>query len=319
MKSNKAKVLHPVFYKPMAAHVITSAQSLEPLQTIVVVGHQAEQVKKAFAPFGCDFALQQEQRGTADAVLATKKSISAIAKTLIILCGDTPLILPETLENFSRFHRNSGNDLTLMTTTLANPFGYGRILCDSDDSLLAIVEEKDATDEQKKITEINAGIYCVEKEFLFSALEKVGRDNSQNEMYLTDIISIGVHEKKRIQRVTIKNPIEVLGINSRQELSEAERELQMRHNRKLMASGVSMIAPETIRVAAEVSIAPDVFLEANVSLLGTSNIASGCHIEQGTILKDCNLDRDVIIGAGSYLANISLPEATIIPPHTCQS
>lgn len=317
MKSSKAKVIHPVFYQPMAAHVIANAKTLNPLQTIVVIGHQKEIVQDTLSSFSCDFVVQTEQHGTAHAVLATAGTLIEDSETVLILCGDTPLILPETLENFYTFHKENNNDLSLLTTTLINPFGYGRILCNEQGDIQAIIEEKDTTTEQKAIIDINAGIYCVKKNFLFSALEKVNTNNIQKEMYLTDIIEIGVKEGKKIQHFKINNSIEVLGINSRQELAEAERELLMRHNRNLMAAGVSMISPETVRISPEATISPDVTIEPSVHITGNSNISSGCYIEQGVILKECHLGCDVVVGAGSYLVHTSLPDNTTISPHTC--
>ncbi|PID55259.1 glycosyl transferase family 2, partial [candidate division KSB3 bacterium] len=282
MKSDKAKVLHPVFYQPMAAHVITAAQSLAPLQSIAVIGHQADAVQQALtsalAPFHCDFAIQKEQRGTADAVSATESHLAKEAQTVLILCGDTPLIRPETLQQLYSAHQKSGSKITLLTTTVANPFGYGRIICDKENNITAIVEEKDASPEQKEICEINAGIYCVEKEFLFSALKQVDTNNNQKEMYLTDIISIAHRQGEKIKRFLAQDPLEVLGVNSRLELAEAERELQLRHNHTLMAAGVSMIAPETIRIAPTVQIAADTMLEPACHILGNTTIEGGCSI-----------------------------------------
>ncbi len=318
MKSDKAKVLHPVFFQPMAAHVINAAKSVAPLQTIAVIGHQADAVQQALASFGCDFALQKEQRGTADAVLAAEHSLAKDAQTILVLCGDTPLIRPGTLQQFYIAHKESGGEITLLTTTVADPSGYGRILCDDKQNIIAIVEEKDASPEQKKISEINAGIYCVEKSFLFSALQQVDSNNIQQELYLTDIISIAHNQQKKIKRFLAQDPLEVLGVNSRRELAAAERELQLRHNDKLMAAGVSMIAPESIRIAPEVQIAADVLLEPGCYLAGNTTLAAGCHIAQGAVIENCTLGRNVQIGANSCLRNISLPENTVLPPLTSQ-
>ncbi len=318
MKSDKAKVLHPVFYQPMVAHVIAAAQSLAPLQSIAVIGHQADAVRQALAPFSCDFAIQKEQRGTADAVATAESHIAKEAQTVLILCGDTPLIRPETLQQFYCIHKKSGSKITLLTTTVANPFGYGRIICDKENNITAIVEEKDATPAQKEICEINAGIYCVEKEFLFSALKQVDTNNNQKEMYLTDIISIAHKQGKKIKRFLAQDPLEVLGVNSRLELAAAERELQLRHNHILMAAGVSMIAPETIRIAPTVQIAADTTLEPSCHILGKTTIEGGCHIEQGCVINNCTLKGNVRIGANSCLTNSTLSENTVIPPLTCQ-
>lgn len=318
MKSTRAKVLHEVFYQPMAAHIIVAAQSLNPLQILTVTGHQRKAVEAALAPFDCDFIEQKEQLGTGHAVLITETSIPAAAETVLILCGDTPLILPETLKELYDFHCRSSSDVTLLTTTLASPFGYGRILSDARGNLQAIVEEKDASDVQRRITEVNAGIYCVQKPFLFEALKKIGTDNKQEEMYLTDIINIGTKEGRRVKRFNVSNPVEVLGVNSRRELAEAERELQMRHNYVLMAAGVTMIMPETIRIQPTTTIASDTVLEPSVHICGSTTIASDCHIEQGCVLKDCTIASGCVIGAGSHLDGITCPANNVIQPHTCK-
>ncbi len=318
MKSDKAKVLHPIFFQPMAAHVINTANSLIPLQTITVIGHQAAVVQQALAPFNCDFAMQKEQRGTADAVLATEHIIAQNAQTVLILCGDTPLIRPETLQQFCVAHKQSGAKITLLTTTVTDPFGYGRIVCDDKQNIIAIVEEKDASPEQKKIDEINAGIYCVEKDFLFPALKQVDTNNIQQELYLTDIISIAHNQKKEIKRFLAPDPLEVLGVNSRRELAAAEQELQMRYNSTLMAAGVSMIAPESIRISPEVQIAADVLLEPGCLVAGKTTLASGCHIAQGCVIENCTFGKNVQIGANSCLSNINLPDNSVLPPLSCQ-
>ena len=318
MKSSMAKVLHDVFYQPMAGHVIQSAATLSPQQIISVIGHQQELVQKALAPFGCQFAIQQKQCGTGHAVLAAEASIKEEIETVLILCGDTPLILPETLQTLYNTHVENENDITLVTTTLTDPFGYGRILCDEGGGIQAIVEEKDASDGQRQINQVNAGIYCVKKKVLFEALKNVGTDNKQGEMYLTDIVAIGVGENKRVRPFNVNNPIEVLGVNSRAELSSAEKEMQMRRNKHLMASGVTLISPETIRVSPFSSVSSDCILEPCTQIFGASSVESGCRIEQGAILKNCTLGKNTIIGAGSYLANTSLPEGSTIPPHTYQ-
>jgi len=166
MKSDKAKVLHEVFYAPMVHHVLQATKPLDPLQTIVIVGHQKEAVEQALIPFDVTCVVQQEQLGTGHAVLIAETSINESSSTVMILCGDTPLIKSETLQEMYSFHQKQNSALTLMTTVLHNPTNYGRIISDSHNRVQGIVEQKDATTTQLEIKEINAGIYCVDKTFL---------------------------------------------------------------------------------------------------------------------------------------------------------
>ncbi|PIE75639.1 glycosyl transferase family 2 [bacterium DOLJORAL78_65_58] len=320
MKSSKAKVLHEVFCRPMAAHVIESAARLDPVQILVVIGHQQEKVRDALASPRCEFAVQSEQLGTGHAVLVTEPAIRDEADSVLILCGDTPLILPETLEQLCRCHSAEDNDITLLTTTLSEPFGYGRILRDHRGGIEAIVEEKDADDDQRAITEVNAGIYCVRRSFLFTALSRIGSDNSQGEMYLTDIVGIAVGEQRRVQPFHVNNPVEVLGVNSRRELAAADCELQQRRNTALMAAGVSILNPQSVRVEPAVTIAADTTLEQCLHISGsTTTIGENCHIEQGCVIRECSIGAGSTIGAGSFLSGVTLPAGSTIAAHTCKS
>ncbi len=233
MRSTKAKVLHEIFFAPMIVHVLRATAALTPAVTLVVVGHQREEVKQALAGWELEFVVQERQRGTAHAVLAAAPRLREQRGTVLILCGDTPLIRPETLRAMLVAHRQHGEKLTVMTTCLDKPFGYGRIITDQTGRLERIVEEKDATEEQRRIKEVNAGIYCVEIDFLFPALAQVGSDNRQAEMYLTDIVEIASRAGLTVHCHRCPDPEELLGVNSRVELALAHSRLQMRHNRVL--------------------------------------------------------------------------------------
>ena len=206
MKSPKAKVLHEVFFQPMVHHVLRAAERLAPEKAIVIVGHQKEEVEKALAGFGVICVEQAEQNGTGHAVLCAEEMLADFSGNVMILCGDSPLLLSSHLQEMRELHENSDTVLTIITTTLANPANYGRIIADAAGNVLEIVEEKDATEEQRRITEINAGIYCVEKEFLFQALKQITTDNSQGEMYLTDIIAIAVRMGHKGAKISTSLP-----------------------------------------------------------------------------------------------------------------
>ncbi len=314
MKSDKAKVLHEVFYAPMIHHVINATLPLHSLQTVIIIGHQKNDVERALLSFTVTCVVQEEQLGTGHAVLIAEKAISAEADTVMILCGDTPLIQAETLREMYSCHQKRRATLTLITTVLDNPTNYGRIVSDSNNKIQGIVEQKDATVEQRRIKEINAGIYCVDKAFLFSALKKVGTDNSQGEVYLTDIVKLAVEENLPVEKYLAQSPVDVLGVNSRVELSGAQNELQMRRNRTLMLQGVTINNPETVSVSPESSIERDTILDPLVSISDGSRIGHSCRIGQGTILHDSKIANNVIIGPYSCLSGTTVAAGTILPP-----
>ncbi len=316
MKSDKAKVLHELFYAPMLHHVLNAVSPLLPAKTVVVVGHQRQAVEESLADFSVDIVVQEEQLGTGHAVLCTKPILGTMEGTVMILCGDTPLIRSETLQAMADEHLAHSAAITVMTTILEDPTHYGRVICNNEGMVLSIVEEKDASPEQKKIEEINAGIYCVDAKFLFPHLQSIGTDNSQGEVYLTDIVSQAVQGGLSVHKFTNPCPQDVLGVNSRVELAEAQRELQLRRNRELMLQGVGMVSPDTILVSPQTTLDQDVTLHPGVQLSGESTISSGCVIETGVLLHNVNLAAGCRIGAYSCLEECSLQAETVIPPHT---
>lgn len=318
MKSRLAKVLHPVFYAPMLHHVLDSVRPLGASQTLVVVGHQREDVKSALVGYGVELVEQKQQNGTGHAVLCVEPFLLPMCQTVMIVCGDTPLVRPETLLEMYRRHCQYGGQLTVMTTLIDDPSNYGRVLSDANGKVTAIVEEKDATDEQRKIKEINAGIYCVDRGVLFSALQKVGTANSQGEVYLTDIISFAASQNTGVQKYMSENSKEVLGVNSRVELAEAGKELQLRRNRALMLEGVSFLDPFSTVVAPGVLLSQDVTLYPGVRLEGGTRIDKGCVVEDGVILQGCVLEENVRVGAYSVLSDKIILKNQVIAPHSVQ-
>jgi bifunctional UDP-N-acetylglucosamine pyrophosphorylase/glucosamine-1-phosphate N-acetyltransferase len=228
MKSARAKVLHEVLSKPMILHVMDTIKVLDLDHTFIIVGHQKEKVAELVRGYQAKCIVQEEQLGTGHAVLCAEKELQKVGGTVLILSGDVPLIRVETLKAMLAEHAQKKSALTLMTTKLADPTNYGRIIRNEKGNILGIIEEKDATADQKKIREINAGIYCVESEFLFNALKKVGTDNKQGEMYLTDIVKIAIDAGLQVETFSGAGSEEVLGINSRLELAEAKEYLQKR-------------------------------------------------------------------------------------------
>lgn len=311
-----AKVLHEVFFAPMIHHVVKAVLPLDPGQVVAIIGHQQQAVRRALDQFKLDYAVQDQQLGTGHAVLVAETAIKERIETVMILCGDTPLIEAATLIEMYRSHRSAKAVLTLMTTCLDNPTNYGRILSTPDGKISGIVEQKDASREQLQVREINAGIYCVNRDFLFSALKRVGRDNSQNEIYLTDIVKLAVDSGYFVEKVSTENPLEVLGVNSRVELAEAHGALQRRRNKDLMMQGVSMYQPESICISPEVLIGRDTLLESCVCIKGGSEIGESCLIGQGSILINCRIGDRVSIGPYSYLHDTSIDPGMSLPAYS---
>ncbi len=233
MKSTRAKVLHTVLSEPMISHVMRTVDKIGFDNVLMVIGHQKEKVMAVLEDFQISFVAQEEQLGTGHAVLCAENQLQAIGGTVMILSGDVPLISKDSIQQMLAKHQDRKPALTIMTTLLDNPTNYGRILRNEHGHLQAIMEEKDATAEQRKINEINAGIYCAEVPFLFDALSRVGSDNSQGEIYLTDIVKIAIDMDQKVEIFGSASAEEVLGINSTVELAAANKYLQAKQNNKL--------------------------------------------------------------------------------------
>ena len=261
---------------------------------------------------------QREQNGTGHAVLCTRPLLADFSGTVMILCGDSPLLLPEHLQEMVQRHASSAGDspLSIMTTTLEDPTNYGRIISDARGAVLGVVEEKDCSPEQRTIKEINGGIYCAESGFLFDALEDVTTDNSQGEMYLTDIVAIAVQHGFRVQKYQHPLPAHVLGVNSKVELGQAHREIQKRRNLELMAAGVTMLEPASTAIAPPVTIGADCILAGRVSIVGRTVIGEGCIIEPGVFISNCIIGSGVHIGANSVLLDSAVGNEETIAPLT---
>jgi len=316
MKSSKAKVLHEVLFKPMIIHVLDTVKTLNPDHTYVVLGHQRKKVAELISPYQVDSIIQKEQLGTGHAVLCAEKELSSTGGTVLIISGDVPLIKAGSLQAMLTSHAASRPVLTIMTTTLDDPTNYGRILRGKNEKLLGIVEEKDATEAQRKIHEINAGIYCAEISFLFNALKKVGRDNKQGEIYLTDIVKIAIDMELRVDIFSRAGGDELLGINSRSELAAATKYLQHHKNSQLMADSVSLIDPETIFIQQEVRIDTDTIIYANVQISGNTIIGKNCTIGPDVVLHDCRIGDNVSIEPFSNLSSCAIQDNERVTPRT---
>jgi bifunctional UDP-N-acetylglucosamine pyrophosphorylase/glucosamine-1-phosphate N-acetyltransferase len=289
MKSDKAKVLHSVAGRPMIEYPVGMARALGSSRVICVLGHQADAVRAAVeARFGAgsiEVAIQAEQRGTGHAVLMTEPMLAQHDGLVLILYGDTPLLSQQVLERLVQ--GASSTTLTMMTARLPDPRGYGRVLRDGSGKFVRIVEEKDATVEEKRIDEINAGIYCGPARFFFDVLRSVGSNNAQGEIYLTDVMERAARE---LTVVTISaGADEVMGCNDRIDVAKADRVIRLRLAEALMRAGVAVRDPERLYVEPGVEVGRDTALGPGVELRGTVKIGSGCTIEQGAVITDCTL------------------------------
>jgi UDP-N-acetylglucosamine diphosphorylase/glucosamine-1-phosphate N-acetyltransferase len=226
MKSDKAKVLHELNGKPMLYYSIAAAKKAGAEKVVAVIGHQAEIVRQAFAVTGCIFVEQNPQLGTGHAVLQAKDVLADYKGLTVILCGDVPLLQSTTIKSLINNHLAHSAAVSVLTTIPPPPHAYGRIVKDDKGNVLKIVEHKDADDDEKKIGEINTGIYCVDTQFLFKALGKVTNHNQQGEYYLTDIVEIAVREGQKVKSFIADDYVEVMGINTLDELTRAEKHLQ---------------------------------------------------------------------------------------------
>lgn len=225
MKSDLAKVLHPICGKPMLTYPLNVAMAVGSERTVVIIGHQASLVRETFKDEGLTFVEQREQLGTGHAVLQAQESFSGYDGTILILCGDVPLLRPSTVRTLFAYHISEKAVVTILTAIRDNSsgYGYGRIVKGERGEVLRIVEERDATEEERKIKEINSGIYCVESKFLFAAVAEIGRKNSQKEYYLTDIIKIARRKGYPVRSFTVTDSDEVMGINTPDDLKQADR------------------------------------------------------------------------------------------------
>lgn len=315
LKSKKAKVLHTLAGEPMIRHVVRKAISLAPLKIVVIIGNQAEEVKACISESPkISFVKQKDLLGTANAVQQAEKSLSGFNGTVLILSGDVPLVKEGSLRFLLRDHSERGNDLTFITTVITDPSGYGRVLRDAYSRIIRVIEERDATEEERKIREVNTGIYAAEKEFLFRSLKGVKRENVQSEYYITDVIEIAVRGKKRVGAVSAENPVEVMGINTRKELADAERYLRGKKLNDLMLNGVTIIDPSNTYIGPSVSIGRDSIIYPNTFLEGVTSIGEDCVIYPNVRIIDSRLGDGVVVKDSCLIAKGEIGNRATIGP-----
>jgi bifunctional UDP-N-acetylglucosamine pyrophosphorylase/glucosamine-1-phosphate N-acetyltransferase len=287
MKSARPKVLHEAGGLPIVEHVVQSAAAMAPAERIVVVtGHGASEVEACLASYGTAFVRQTEQKGTGHALMVAADSVIAKDGLLVVLYGDCPLLSADTIGRLLERHSATGAAATVITTLLDDPTGYGRMLLDAEGNCLAIVEQKAATPEQLRVNEINSGIYCFDAALLWKHLGEIVPNAASGEIYLTDMIEILRRHGHRVKTLRVADPAEILGINTRVELAQADRYFRERKVRQLMLDGVTVERPETVTVDKFVEIGPDSVVEAFAQIRGRSRLGSNCRVGAGSILRD---------------------------------
>ncbi|HEV3253796.1 MAG TPA: bifunctional UDP-N-acetylglucosamine diphosphorylase/glucosamine-1-phosphate N-acetyltransferase GlmU [Candidatus Acidoferrales bacterium] len=319
LKSDLAKVLHRAGGRTLIEHVVRACGPLDAAEVLVVVGHQAADVRAAVAPLGAKTVLQEPQQGTGHAMLAAREAIGPRAKYAIVLPGDAPLIRTETLAALAAAHRESRAAATILTAILGDPTGYGRIVRHKDarqreGSVGAIVEEKAANDEQRAIHEINSSIYCFTLDKLWPCLAKIRPDNAHHELYLTDAIALLNRAGEVVRAQVAADAQEVLGCNTRAELADVDRVFRRRKTAELMAAGATIYLPETVLVDAEVEAGHDSVIEPAVQLLGGTRIGARCIVRTGSILIDAELADDVEVRPHCLIAASRLGAGVVVGP-----
>ncbi|NLM43368.1 MAG: bifunctional UDP-N-acetylglucosamine diphosphorylase/glucosamine-1-phosphate N-acetyltransferase GlmU [Clostridiales bacterium] len=309
MYSKKPKVLHEICGKAMIEYVVDCARKAGVSETVVVVGHGASEVKAKLD--NVKFAYQEQQLGTGHAVMQADNFITS--GLVLVLYGDTPLLNPETIREMYKFHQEGGFHATILTAEVDNPFSYGRIIRDASDNVVAIVEEKDADSEQRKIKEINSGIYLFDGKFLKKALKELKNDNNQNEYYLTDVIKIFNDNKLKVGAYKINDIEEIMGVNNRLQLSQAASIMSNRILEKHMLNGVTIIDPSNTYIDEGVTIDRDVTILPGSIIKGSTYIEEDAVIGPYTTISDSHIGKGVEV-KNSVVLESSIGEGTTIGP-----
>lgn len=312
MKSAKVKVLHRAAGRPIIEYVLDLAAGVGAASPVVVVGHQRESVQSAIGD-RARFCVQEPQLGTGHAVLMAADDVKA--RRVLILSGDVPLTRPETLQQLLAQHEAEKNALTLLSMRLDDPAMYGRIVRDDRGAVVRIVEAKDASEEEKRIGEVNAGIYVFDTAHLFDNLRGLSTKNAQGEYYLTDLIAVLRKAGHRVGAVITPDPVEALGVNSRADLAAVEGEIQRRVVAKLMASGVTFRNPNTVVIDSTVTIGNDSVVYPFVTIEGTTKIGSGCVIEPGVHLINVTAGDNVHFKSGTVAEDSQIEDDASVGPY----
>lgn len=315
MKSSLAKVLHPIMGKPMLAYVLDTLQNLGLRKILVVVGHQAEEVQARFASYPVDFVVQEPQLGTGHAVQIAAAAMNENFSTVLVLCGDVPLLQGDTIQQLLQHHRATGAVATVLTVALPDPGSYGRIIKDEQGRVLKIVEARDASPEELSIREINTGIYCFEFSFLMEALTALRPDNDQGEFYLTDVIAVARFRHLPVASLMTADQESFQGINNRVELAAVTARVRQHINERHMLAGVTLIDPQTTYIEADVAIGPDTVVFPNCYLQGRTTIGEACLLEPNVKISDSRIGNRVTIKMGTVVSESRVADEVQLGPY----
>ena len=313
LKSSLAKVLHRAGGRALVEQVLRACAPLGAKKTVVVVGHQADQVTALVEPLGAQTVLQHPQHGTGHAMQVARRAVGN-AKLVVVLPGDAPLVRTETLRAMINAHRSGNAAATVLSAVVSDPRGYGRIVRKSETQVSSIAEESQLTEEQRDINEINSSIYCFSLDKLWPALAQVKPNNKHKELYLTDAIGVLASKGETALAQVAPDPREVLGCNTRVDLAEVDRIFREWKRNSLMADGVTIQLPETVLVDPEVTAGEDTVIEPGVQLLGKTKIGARCVIRASSVLSDAILGDDVIVEPHCVVAQSRLDDGVTIGP-----
>lgn len=313
MYSRWPKVLHRIAGKYMIEHVLEASRAAGVKKNIIVIGFKGDIVKQRLGDSFC-YAYQQEQKGTGHAVMQTRELIAAQVATVLVLCGDVPLLRPETLSRFIQYHRESGASATVLTAFPDEAGSYGRIVRNASGHVERIVEAKDATSQQLEIKEVNTGIYCFERKALFSALKHIRPANIQGEYYLTDVIALFREEGLAVEALPVEDAEEMQGINDRKQLVTAEKILRRRIHDKLLEQGVTLVDPDSVYIDADVEIGRDTIIYPFTSIEGKSKIGCECEVGPGATIRSSALG-DCVTLLHSVLVDAVVGDQCTIGPY----
>lgn len=312
MKSKLYKVLHPVCGKAMVEHVLDQVAACGISEIVTIVGHGAETVRTVLGD-RCEYALQAEQLGTGHAVMQAEAALAQLEGTTLVVCGDTPLLTSETLQSLLRHHEDTQAKATILTAHAENPQGYGRVIRNSENHVEKIVEQKDASEDEVLVKEINTGTFAFDNRALFGALAQVGNDNAQGEYYLTDVIEILKAQGERVSAYQMANMEEAMGVNDRVALAEANTVMRLRINEQHMRQGVTLIDPASTYIEADVQIGADTVIEPGVILKGKTVIGEDCFIGSHSEIRDSRLGERVRVTSSSIEESEMADDSNIGP------
>jgi len=314
MKSSKPKVLHPIAGKPLLYYSLNVAREIRSQKIIVVVGYQQEKIKETFSDPDIIYVTQFSQLGTGHAVVSAREVLAGFFGVILLLYGDIPLIKKATLEKLIGVHHEGESLVTVLTTRMKEPTGYGRIVRDKNGNIRKVIEEEDASPREKRITEVNSGIYCFDSTFLFDILDSLSRQNAQGEYYLTDTIAIARSRGGKVADLFISDEAELAGVNNRIELARASEVIRKEILERLMLEGVTIINPQDTYIDQDVRVGKDTVIFPNTFLMGNTEIGENCLIESGCQIGESKIGSDVTIRWASVINGSVIQDRATIGP-----